>query len=335
MVYRTPETRPYHLLDAVIPLDDDDELFDRLLGLVTEDLARPLSSCRPEAPFKAKDHIRKPNRLYPTKAVECKDVVWLRENAVEKEAKLQFTKLLNLWGSHTEKKAATWGSTLLRRIEIQENPRQRIKELLRVPEYERGVRELIQVHSGAGKQRQLAIITGFITCADMAVNKDDGKAIAGGASLQPVTEPTTGVPGAAMVAAGSLKKTRHQTISGAYKGEVVVACYYLPIVGDIIEPVAQRFSMFGLSWPPNKGRSSRLQLSEEPIVVHSADDRATYEIRRKAIRGNMDRPLGASPELPNDGQTSGGKEPIENEEDLIALRFTIGLAGCVDEDDSE
>ncbi|RSL45196.1 hypothetical protein CEP52_016787 [Fusarium oligoseptatum] len=335
MVYRGPETRPYHLLDGVIPLDDDGELFDRLLGLVTEDLARPLSSYRPEAPFKAKDHIQKPNHLYPKKAVECEDVEWLQENTVEKEAKLEFTRLLKLWGSHTEKKANTWGSTLLRRIEIQENPRQRIKELLSVPEYERGVRELIHGHSGTGKQRQLAIITGFITCADMTVNKDDEKAIAGGASLEPVTEPTTGVPGAAMAAKGSLRKTRHQTISGAYKGEVVVACYYLPIVGEVIEPVTQSFSIFGLSWPLNQLQSSRLQLSEEPMVVHSADDRAAYEIKRKAIRGNMDRPLGASVELLSDVETSDGTESIVNEEDLIALGFTIGLAGCVDEDDSE
>ncbi|RSM04739.1 hypothetical protein BHE90_007970 [Fusarium euwallaceae] len=328
MVYHDPKTKPYHLLDSVIPLDDDDELFDRLLGLVTENSKQPLSSCRPEAPFKARDYIQAPKCLYPKKAIECQDVEWLQENNVEEEAKVQFKQFLNLWGSHTKKTANAWSSTLLRRIEIQENPRDRIKELLKIPEYERGVRELIQTHSGTGKQRDLAVITGFITCVDMAVNKDDENAIAGGASLEPVSEATTGIPGATITVQGSVRKTRHQAISGAYKGEVVVACCYLSIFGEVTKS-ASRFK----AWCQVKSQPSRWQVGEEPVVVQSDDGCAIYRIKRKAIKGNLDRPLGANAELPGDGETSQGKELAEDERD--DLRFIIGAAGSVDEDDSE
>ncbi|SPJ70283.1 uncharacterized protein FTOL_00011 [Fusarium torulosum] len=353
MVIRGAEKKPYHLLDGVIPLDDDDDLFDRLLGLVTENLARPLSGYRPEAPFKAKDQFKEPKCLYPKRAVECEDVTWLEAHTVEENAKAEFSKLVKLWGSYTKKKDNEWGSTLLRRVEIQDNPRDRIKELLQVPAYEAGVRELMEHQDGFGKKRTLGVITGFITCTDMTANKGAEKSTSFGAAATLVPEEATGVPGTKVDAEASVKKTLHKRITGAYKGEVVVACYYLPIIGQVNTSAASKFKIADYlpPWFYTKPPESRLQVSAEPMPVYgdpnnnemtggevagSAGGTAesgvsmSFMINRIPIKGNMDRPLGTDGRPSEDDEEYKRQSLLKYLEDPEDLGFTIGRAISID-----
>ncbi|CZS85659.1 unnamed protein product [Fusarium graminearum] len=325
MPQRGAQKLPYTLLDGAIRLDDEGLTFNRLLGLVTTNLSRPLDSCRPESPFSAKDHTKKP--LYPPNAVECTDVDWLLENSVEKSAKAELTSLLTLWGGHRNQQGNTYSTTLLRQVEIFENPTTRIKELLEIPEYLQGVRELLSHQTARGEKGELGVITGFITCSDMAFNRDSGITLDLGASAGIPSEQVTGVPGTDVLAQASLKKTRQRKISGIYKGEVVVACYYFPIrrIMDS-QPQGHGFSIFKLlpgMNSANKKRDRFPTVGEEPLEIHDID------VIDNCMNGNMHRPLGGplTENLEAEGSSPKISESSKSNEELY---IRIGTATAKD-----
>lgn len=283
MVKRGAQTNPYHLLDGVIRLEEDGRLFNRLLGLVTSNTARPLDSCRPEAPFSSRDHIKEPLHLYPSVAVECSDASWLVETQVDKSAKAELSKLLKMWGAHQNQQGNDYSTTLLRQIEIPENAAQRIRELLKHSDYLAGVHELM-AHMGPGKKCMLGVIAGFITCSDMSFNKERRKTLELGASAELVSEKATGVQGTNALGEASVKKVQHGKISGVYRGEVVVACYYLKIRGRAPGTESQgffhRLNPFGRDQP-----------ARSPVV----QDEAVEVVDTECIIGNLPRPLGGPP----------------------------------------
>lgn len=325
MVNPASRSKPYFLLEHALPLDSNNDLFYRLLGMATNDLLQPLEECRPQAPTKSQGFLRNPDSLYPQTVTECTDVKWAIENTVEREAKVKITKAFELWGNHSKSTRDVWDSTLLRVVGIQENPREKIKELLKNPVYEKGIRELFKLQDGQGKRRDVGVITGFITCLNMAVNQAEEKSSAGGVSLEPVPAAATGVPGTAVAAQGYSRKVHQKDISGAYKGEVVVACSYLPIFAYF------NAAESGASWYDRiRGRSDlaspHLQVGEAPMVVQSDDGEVRYKIGRR-VEGNLDRPFGVEDQT---GNNRVAREPQERQ-DLEELGITMDVAYVTDE----
>ncbi|KAG9506549.1 hypothetical protein J7337_000081 [Fusarium musae] len=319
MTYRGTRSKPYFLLDHVLSVDSNNHLFDRLLGLATNELVKPLTECRPKAPIEARNYLQDPASLYPQTVTECTDVTWAIDNVVQKGVKASITSMFNLWGNHSENKSDVWDSTLLRVIQIEENPREKIKELLKNPEYEKSIRELFAWQDDQGHKRVVGVVTGFITCTDMAVNKTEEKTTAGGLSLTPVPETATGVPGTAVTAQGFSKKVHKKDISGAYKGEVVVACSYLPIFAHFTAESGT--SWLGQWWRGSDPAFSHLQLGDLPMVVESEDGEVKYKVG-KECGGNLDRPFGVDDQKDNNG---GAREQQELQ-DLENLGFTIEVA---------
>ncbi|KAG5768611.1 hypothetical protein H9Q72_003923 [Fusarium xylarioides] len=314
MVNRGAQTKPYHLLDGVIRLDEDGRVFNRLLGLVTSNLARPLDSCRPEAPFSARDHIKDPLHLYPSVAVECSDASWLVETQVEKSAKAELSKLLKMWGAHQNQQGNDYSTTLLRQIEIPENATERIRELLRDPEYLAGVHHLM-APMGPGKKCMLGVIAGFITCSDMSFNRERRKTLELGVSAELLSEAATSVPGTNAHGQASVKRIQHGKISGVYSGEVVVACYYLPIRGFVPKPGPQ-------------GLLSRLNpfrhVPRAPAVEDEAVDfHEVQVVNTECLVGNMCRPLGGAP-IERSGELYSSEQLSTRPEPPLEAAFYIG-----------
>lgn len=325
MPQRGAQKLPYTLLDGAIRLDDEGLTFNRLLGLITTNLSRPLDSCRPEAPFRAKDHTKKP--LYPSVAVECIDAEWLKQSSVEESAKVELTRLLTLWGGHQNQQGNNCSTALLRQVEIPENATERIRELLGIHDYLQGVRELISHQTARGEKGELGVIAGFITCSDMAFNNDSGITLDLGASAGIPSEKVTGVPGADVLAQVSLKKTRQRKISGIYKGEVVVACYYFPIRRTIdSQSGAHGFSIPKLLRaiiPGNKKHDRSPTVGVEPLEIHDVD------VMDNCHPGNMHRPLGG-PLTENLEAEGSSPEISESSKPTEELYIRIGTATAKD-----
>ncbi|KAL4724595.1 hypothetical protein ACLX1H_008037 [Fusarium chlamydosporum] len=307
MTQRGAQKTPYTLLDGVLRLDEDGDLFNRLLGLVTSNLTRPMDSCRPERPFRARDHFQEPVRLYPSDAVECTDASWLVETSVEKNAQVELLRLLKLWGDHQNRQDTDWSTTRIRQIEIPENATKRIEELLENPEYLNGAQELMLDQAQSGKRRMLGVIAGFITCSNMAFNKERDRTRGMGVSTELVPEQVTAVSGTNIHAQASLQKVHHGKISGTYNGEVVVACYYLAIHENNFERTVHNTPLLSIfsnlfnrwSWAPEQS----LVVSKKPLEF--------YIRPGEYLKGNMGRPLGRPPVEGSEDLESHG-EPSEN-----------------------
>ncbi|KAG5744879.1 hypothetical protein H9Q70_012424 [Fusarium xylarioides] len=267
-------SKAYFVLDHGIPLDSNNGLFDRLLGLATNKLVSPLTECHPQAPIEARSYLQNPASLYPQTVIECTDVRWAFDNAMQQGVEAAITSMLKLGGNDSKDKRSTSDLTMLRVIQIEENPREKIKELLKNPEYEKGIRELFASQDNQGEKRIVGVITGFITgfvtCTDMAVNKSEENTSAGDLSSKPVPAAATGIPGTTVTAERSSRKVYHSDISGDHKGEVVVACSYLPIFAHV-NKAESRPSWIGQWWRGSDSAFSHLQVGDAPMVVESKD----------------------------------------------------------------
>ncbi|CAH0057014.1 unnamed protein product, partial [Clonostachys solani] len=290
MVQRSAIKKPYHLLSGVITLDQGEDLFDRLLGLAVIYLDSPLQFVRPEAPFKPKDQIKEPRRLYPNEAVECTDASWFENNLVGAEAKAEFSKLLKLWGGHSNSSNSTNSATLIRRVEIPENPRDLVQELLELQTYKDGILDMARSQSQGDRPVSIGIITGFISCVNMSVNKEAEKDTSGGIQSTVPSDVMASTTNVSLSISG--KKLNKREIKGTYKGEVVLACRYHEVV--VTPTPTPPKTLLNRARELFSNPAPTLAVNSNPIDVHGSMGES-IETSYISMPGDMDAPFGSKP----------------------------------------
>ncbi|KAF4466036.1 hypothetical protein FALBO_7108 [Fusarium albosuccineum] len=152
---------------------------------------------------------------------------------------------------------------------------------------------------GEQKDHKLGIIVSFITCSDMTKNKDSSKKTSGGAEVS--TGPASEFIDAAF---GGEYSSQHDVgVQGAYQGEYLIACSYLPLFKGKKEGFLNKLLHWGVG------------------------DEEMWEVGSTKMKGHMDAPLS--------GKNKDTEEPVKamNPEEEEAYGF---LMMCVDsEDESE
>ncbi|KAF7551894.1 hypothetical protein G7Z17_g4729 [Cylindrodendrum hubeiense] len=160
---------------------------------------------------------------------------------------------------------------------------------------------------------KLGIITSFITCVDLTKNTNKAKYTS--AQLEAGTGPADLSAYVELKLGAAYSATHDVGTSGAYEGEYLIACSYLPLYSE------------------SRQGGRKIPFSNYKLVHNNASDDAQvfigpeemWRIGDEEIEGNMAATLGG------DGTDSSG-EPAENdsENDSEDDLFNISLLGCED-----
>ncbi|KAM5349707.1 hypothetical protein ACJ41O_006212 [Fusarium nematophilum] len=309
-----PARKPYFLLEQPVRVDDD--LLNRLLGLAVVDPYKPLQlAYRPREPLRPRDAI---DFLYPRHHVDCKDFKLIQGTSKTTKSSAKLQKLVKLSLASSGSQDANLEAAWFRRITM-DNSLSNIDDLLREPtredrmpsqgpEADEAISKQLKIRARYRKEvldllqgrpdGKLFIITSVVTCTNLAKNWDRSKSTS--AQAEVTTGPAGHSSGVEVGVGAEYSRTNDIGTQGAYVGEYLIACSYLPLHAS--EPTGWKVPYTDYMFV-QRGR---------PYKGHVLGQREMWRLGDKEEEGNMEAMLGAG---------GGNRAEASGDDDAFAFTF--------------
>jgi hypothetical protein len=228
--------------------------------------------------------------LYPEKAVECRNLEYLKTRAKDAKALLEVEKMLSMYTSHNRESKEQITAQGFRRIEI-ETPHIKVRQMLKDKRYAEAVIAFLKKQ----RKQEAAIVVSILTVSDMTKQRTEHRERKSGIKAQ-LPGPKEGNPAPIPKLEASVENTSftHEELTGSYEGEVIVAIRYLKLK---LHPPVQRTLWYKINYMLRKW-TNKLPNQNEDIYVSEdflGKSDGTLSLSSKEIPGTAPALLGDNP----------------------------------------
>ena len=227
--------------------------------------------------------------LYPEKAVECRNIEYLKKRAAGTKASVAVDKMLSMYTDFdrgSEQKIAAQG---FRRIEV-ETPHTKVHQMLEDKRYAEPVIAFLKRQ----RNQEAAIVVSILTVSSMEQQRTEYRERRSGLKAQ-VPGPMEGNPAPTPKVGliGEASRTIHEELTGSYVGEVIVAIRYLTLK---LDPPVQKTLWYKLNYMLRKWTNKLPNQNEEIHVSEDFLERSEkLRLSSKEIPGTAPALLGDNP----------------------------------------
>lgn len=283
-----PSGRPYNSnSNSQLEIPDHGSAMTQVDSL-QQSLDNPIQQQKPGAGFDLREMDGVD--LYPEKAVECRNLEYLKTRAVGAKARAAVEEMIGMYTQFdhgSEQRVAAQG---FRRIEV-ETPHTKVRKMLEDKRYAEPVIAFLKRQ----RNQEAAIVVSILTVSNMEQQRMEHRERKSGLKAQ-VPGPLEGNPAPTpkLGVSGEMSSFTHEELTGSYVGEVIVAIRYLTLK---LEPPIQRTLWYKINYMLRKW-TNKLPNQNEDIIVSEdflGKSDGTLRLSSKEIPGTAPALLGDNP----------------------------------------